>query len=978
MRRQLPFVFALVLMVSGTVQVRGAMRVTDISGREVTVTRGPAPGAKRIGTTAGGVTVNADVTINAGADTDLANNDYRRIQNAINAATPGDTITLSGTFDFTAPFAAAAWALGNDNTAATGDDYAVTIPVNLANITLTATSLGSATIQGPGDLAALDLEGFLYFDGAGDNPDWTISNLQIFDFDMGIGMFNGAGGSDSYNNTVIANNHIRLPNDLNGTAAPADPLQNIAIHFSFGTNQSISGNRIDIPGDSLGDVASNAASVGMQSNTSGGAVYDGLVIDGNEIHVLNAQSAFPERIIGIWENGHAHLSDIAVSNNDFINDAAGNDASLNGQRGFRITSHSGAATTVSYSGDAATGANIGFEWITGSNFTGNQPILFTGGSAIGCATGILVQSNGIAHLETMTVTGSGAGGGIHVLTGSLAGSGLNVNGVSNSFVSGGSGDGIWIEAGAGAIAPLFHNHLGGNTGFGLRNATAPAILAERNWWGSNLAAAVAAEVSGNADFDPWLASGTDVSAADGFQPFIYATTSGTLTTFVGTTGADTGALLAGDPVTMQMAGQTAFTALAQLLSFDIQLGDSNDLFTLGQTGIPTVFDGGTGNDTLAGTNVAQTWNVTGANSGNIPGAATSFTNVESLRGGTAADSFVFGAAGSLALTLDGNLGIDSLDNSAIPASTVTPTGPGTLDGIMGTATGIGTGFDNVNLIAGSPANLSVTKTGPATATTNTQIAYTITLTNAGPDPALDVELTDILPAGTTFVSLGAEAGWSCTTPLAGSAGTVTCTRLSMAVDSDVFTLTVNAPASPGALSNTAAVTSANEGAPGNESGTANTVVTGIADLSIDKTAPATATSGGQLTFTLAVSNAGPDPATGVVVQDILPAGVTFVSATPTQGSCSGTTTVTCNLGTINNGASASIALVVNVTAAPGATIVNTATVDSNETDPSPANASDTATVSVAAAVGIPTASEWALLLLTMMLGGFAILRLKTW
>ena len=51
------------------------------------------------------------------------------------------------------------------------------------------------------------------------------------------------------------------------------------------------------------------------------------------------------------------------------------------------------------------------------------------------------------------------------------------------------------------------------------------------------------------------------------------------------------------------------------------------------------------------------------------------------------------------------------------------TGPGTLDGFKGTATGVGTTFDNINAIA-APADLAVTKTGPATATASTVISYT--------------------------------------------------------------------------------------------------------------------------------------------------------------------------------------------------------------------------------------------------------------
>ena len=72
-----------------------------------------------------------------------------------------------------------------------------------------------------------------------------------------------------------------------------------------------------------------------------------------------------------------------------------------------------------------------------------------------------------------------------------------------------------------------------------------------------------------------------------------------------------------------------------------------------------------------------------------------------------------------------------------------------------------------------------------------------------------------------------------------------------------------------------------------------------ADLSITKDGPAFAQNGGTVTYDITVDNGGPGDAAGVVVSDPLPAGETLVSATPSQGSCSGT--VTCNLGTILNG-----------------------------------------------------------------------------
>jgi uncharacterized repeat protein (TIGR01451 family) len=820
------------------------MRITDMSGREVLIRPAARPHSRvTVNTSARRVGPHATVTVNAGPDFDAANNDYRRIQNAINAAANGDTIILNGTFDFTQPFAAAAWALGNDNTNSTADDYSVYVPAGLTNVTLTATSLGSATIQGPGDLPAVNLEGFLLFDG-GPNPNWTISNLRILDFDLSIGMF--ATSVTAFNNTKIQNNFIRIPTDLNATVAPADVNQNIGIHFSFGANQTISGNTFNVPGDGVSAGANTSSDVVMQSNTSGGSVYDGLNISNNVIHILNAQSANPEVILGIWDDAQGHTSNITVANNSFINDAAGNNPALNIQRGFRVTSHSGAASTVTYDTNSVSGANIGFQWITGSNFAGNQPIILTGNVVANSATGVLVQSNGIVHITHGSITASGSGGGIHVITGMLTGAGAETEGVVNTFVSGGSADGIVIDATAGTIAPIRLNDLGGNAGFGLNNLAAASITATPNWWGNNLAANVAAKVSGNVVFDPWLASGTDVSGAPGFQPFIFATTSGALTTFVGTAGADTGALLAGNPVTMMMNGQTAFTPLPQLVSFSIQLGASDDVFTLGMTGVPTVFNGGPGNDTLVGTNVATTWNITGTGSGNIPGATSSFTNVEALRGGTAADSFIFGAAGSIAQTVDGNLGIDSLNNSAIPSATIILTGPGTLDGFKGTATGIGAAFDNINVIGN--ADLSITKTPSAPPYgTGTPITYTITVTDAGPSAAANVTVTDTSPPGTTFGS-----------------------------------------------------------------------------------------------------------------------------ATPSQGSCSGTTTVTCTLGTIANGASATIALTVTLPSTPGP-VSNTATVTAVNPDPNPANNSSTATVTVIPVAAIPATSPLTLLLLGLALAIVGVL-----
>jgi uncharacterized repeat protein (TIGR01451 family) len=129
---------------------------------------------------------------------------------------------------------------------------------------------------------------------------------------------------------------------------------------------------------------------------------------------------------------------------------------------------------------------------------------------------------------------------------------------------------------------------------------------------------------------------------------------------------------------------------------------------------------------------------------------------------------------------------------------------------------------------------------------------------------------------------------------------------------------------------------------------------GSADLSVTKSAsPNPVAAGGALTYSLAIANAGPDPATHVVARDNLPKGVTFVSATSPQGACSQSNgVVTCQLGTMAPppyGEHAQATIRVNAPSKAGK-ITNTATVNGDQKDPTKSNdkASVTTTVTGAA------------------------------
>jgi uncharacterized repeat protein (TIGR01451 family) len=117
------------------------------------------------------------------------------------------------------------------------------------------------------------------------------------------------------------------------------------------------------------------------------------------------------------------------------------------------------------------------------------------------------------------------------------------------------------------------------------------------------------------------------------------------------------------------------------------------------------------------------------------------------------------------------------------------------------------------------------------------------------------------------------------------------------------------------------------------------------DLQITKSAaPSPANVGNQVTWTMVVTNNGPNNATGVTMADPVPAGLTFVSATSSQGTCTGGALVSCTIGNMNVGSSVTITLV--TTAGQTGTITNTATTVGKEQETNTANNSATAQVVV--------------------------------
>ena len=228
------------------------------------------------------------------------------------------------------------------------------------------------------------------------------------------------------------------------------------------------------------------------------------------------------------------------------------------------------------------------------------------------------------------------------------------------------------------------------------------------------------------------------------------------------------------------------------------------------------------------------------------------------------------------------------------------------------------------------------------------LTYTVTLTNLGRDTATGVILLDKLPAGMQFVAAAPSQGSYDAGTGVWTVGTVD-TRFSRTL---IVTAIVLPPPSgrPLPQTNTASVQKSDQYDP-NPANDWDTVTTTpqYADLvvkkSVDDPRPNV---GGNVTYTVEVTNAGPDPATGVVVQDVLPAGLSFVSASPQAGTSFEPASGTWTVNSLAVGRSSLLVIVATV-AGPG-TFTNVAAVTrADQFDPEPGNNRDTSTVATRAA-----------------------------
>jgi uncharacterized repeat protein (TIGR01451 family) len=264
-----------------------------------------------------------------------------------------------------------------------------------------------------------------------------------------------------------------------------------------------------------------------------------------------------------------------------------------------------------------------------------------------------------------------------------------------------------------------------------------------------------------------------------------------------------------------------------------------------------------------------------------------------------------------------------------------------------------TGPSSNAIVGDDRAVLTITDDDPAVADVGVTLAdapdpvvaggpltYTATVTNHGSDRAPATALVDTLPSGFAFVSASASSG-TC----GHASGVVTC-QLGMLANGATRTVTiVTEPGVSGSIPNTVSVSGAyTDGVAANDQATATTQVAAGADVSVDLTASASALLAGQsLTYSMEIANRGPFPASDPVVTNTLPAGVTFVSASP--GCIHSAGTVACGAAALGAslpaGTSTTLQIVVSRSDPVDATLLDTASISiSAPADPDPADNSD--------------------------------------
>lgn len=664
------------------------------------------------------------------------------------------------------------------------------------------------------------------------------SNVLSGNGNNGVGI---TGGS----NNAVQNNFIGT--DQTGTAALGNALNGVAIGNS--TNNTIGVTRNVISGNGADGIvlATSANGNNIQGN------FIGLDVDaagaigntGSGITVFDSSNTtIADNIISGNGDDGVHLENTApggqnntVRGNFIGTDSIGTTALPNADNGvviFNVPGNIIGGTTVAerniISGNgtanpSSDGVEIGGSLATGNHVQGN----FIGTDSNGTASlgnsgnGIVINSapnntiGGITAADRNIISGNGSGG-VTIIGDPATGNavqgnfiGTNVTGTAalNNF-----GSGVFIDTAT-------NNTIGGT------------VAGSRNLLSGNLSAGVFIQGGGTGTLIQGNFIGTDVTGTSGIP-------NGTGVSCMGATSVTVGGISAGagNVIAFNMIfGVFVNSGSAQS---DAILG--NSIFSNSGLGIGLNDDGITANDPCdvdSGPNNLQNFPLI---TGVIPGAT---PTVQGTLDSTASSTFRLeffknptcdGSGNGQGKTFIGSTNVATDATCTAAFSVVLSVALAAGDIVTATATDSANNTSEFSPCFTAPvatsANLSVELDAmPNPVQAGNDLTMMALVANAGPDPATSVTFNEAVPANTTFQSLSAPPGWSCSTPAVGATGTVICSNPSLSSGATAmfsFVVKVN-PGTPGGtvITSTATVSSSSSDPdPSNNSGTAMTTVAG--------------------------------------------------------------------------------------------------------------------------------------------------------
>ncbi len=256
-------------------------------------------------------------------------------------------------------------------------------------------------------------------------------------------------------------------------------------------------------------------------------------------------------------------------------------------------------------------------------------------------------------------------------------------------------------------------------------------------------------------------------------------------------------------------------------------------------------------------------------------------------------------------------------------------------------------FANATVYA-PQADISITKTvNKAIANVGENVTFTVTARNNGPDNATNIQIQDLMPTGFSNIQITPSTGtynnnngiWTIPQLNNGENATLTLSGiLTSNITSQVLMNTANKTYQDQFDPN-----------PNNDNSSASIYVL-VADIHITKTVDKNRPNVGDIvTFTVTVINDGPDKATNIQIQDLMPTGFNNITITPSTGTYNNNNGIW-TIPQLNNGENATLTLTgtINSTIA-SQTITNTANLtNTDQYDPTPNN-------TASASINIPEA-----------------------